>query len=45
MNNFDAVIVIASLVELFIGGESGISVLRAFRLMRVFKVHGLASPS
>ena len=38
-NVFDGVIVIVSLIELFSQAESsGLSVLRAFRLMRVFKI-------
>ena len=38
-NIFDGVIVIISLLELFLASESsGLSVLRAFRLSRVFKV-------
>jgi hypothetical protein len=43
MNAFDGLVVIASLVELFAwalaGGEGGsLSVFRAFRLMRIFKL-------
>lgn len=46
MNTFDAVIVLASLIEIIVGAipgnESGsstqLSVLRAFRLMRIFKL-------
>eukprot|EP00736_Rhodelphis_marinus_P000156 Rmarinus@m.17433 len=37
-NNFDAVIVFASILELFLPGSSGISVLRTFRLLRAFKL-------
>jgi hypothetical protein len=38
-NDFDAVVVIMSLVELVQEAEkSGLSVLRAFRLLRVFKI-------
>jgi len=38
-NVFDGVIVIVSLIELFGSGEKmGLSVLRAFRLMRIFKI-------
>lgn len=38
-NNFDAFIVVMSYVELFMPGEnSSLSVLRAFRLLRIFKI-------
>jgi len=38
-NNFDAFIVIMSYVELFMpGDDSSLSVLRAFRLLRIFKI-------
>mmetsp|Transcript_34799 Transcript_34799/g.53437 ORF Transcript_34799/g.53437 Transcript_34799/m.53437 type:complete len:298 (+) Transcript_34799:1634-2527(+) len=38
-NIFDGIIVIISMVELTVGSESsGLSVLRAFRLLRVFKI-------
>jgi hypothetical protein len=36
---FDAIVVIVSIVELFAADEgSGLSVLRAFRLLRIFKI-------
>jgi hypothetical protein len=38
MNVFDAFIVIMSWVEYIIGSEGGLSVLRAFRIMRIFKL-------
>jgi hypothetical protein len=38
-NVFDGIIVIVSLIELFQSDEnSGLSVLRAFRLLRIFKI-------
>ena len=39
-NTFDSVIVFISLIELMIGGEGGggISALRSFRIMRLFKL-------
>ena len=38
-NVFDAIVVIVSMVELFAADEaSGLSVLRAFRLLRIFKI-------
>jgi len=38
MNCFDAIIVFASLCELAMGGGGVLSVLRTFRLMRIFKI-------
>jgi len=38
MNLFDAFIVTASIVELVMGGGGVLSVLRTFRLMRIFKI-------
>merc|ERR1719353_618788 len=37
-NCFDGVIVVFSTIELFAGSSSGLSVLRTFRLIRVFKL-------
>jgi len=38
-NVFDCFIVIMSFVEMFLpGGDSSLSVLRAFRLLRIFKI-------
>ena len=37
-NVFDGIIVIVSTIELFVGGGSGLVVLRTFRLIRVFKL-------
>merc|ERR1712023_414053 len=37
-NVFDAIIVIVSLVEFFLSGSGGLSVLRTFRLVRAFKL-------
>ena len=37
-NNFDFVIVIFSMIELLFEGISGLSMLRSFRLLRVFKL-------
>lgn len=37
-NIFDGIIVIISMVELATDGKGGISVLRAFRLLRIFKI-------
>jgi hypothetical protein len=37
-NVFDCIIVFVSLVELFQKDKGGISVLRAFRLLRIFKI-------
>lgn len=37
-NMFDCVIVVLSTLELFMGSSSGLSVLRTFRLIRVFKL-------
>ena len=38
MNLFDAVIVVSSIVEIAMGGGGALSVLRTFRLMRIFKL-------
>ncbi len=37
-NDFDAIIVMVSLLEFFNLGSGGITVLRAFRLLRIFKI-------
>lgn len=37
-NVFDGVVVIISIIDLCIGGNSGINVLRTFRLLRIFKL-------
>merc|ERR1719506_1349268 len=38
MNIFDAIIVTASVCELLLGGGGMLSVLRTFRLLRIFKI-------
>lgn len=41
-NIFDGIIVTLSLMELFLANVVGMSVLRSFRLVRVFSVHSNA---